>query len=96
MGSQYPLTHQRPGPHSVPSIGGPEVKQTIYGKNVNKLLENIINTMMNLSWFCIHLDFFGDYTINECRDHLTKKKMKPIFFFWKILMCILIDFNFLT
>ena len=41
MGSQYPLTHQRPGPHSVPSIGGPEGKQTIYGKNVNKLLENI-------------------------------------------------------
>ena len=41
MGSQYPLTHQRPGPHSVPSIGGPEGKQTIYGINVNKLLESI-------------------------------------------------------
>ena len=79
MGSQYPLTHQRPGPHSVPSIGGPEVKQTIYGKNVNKLLENIRNTMMNLSWFCIHLDFFGDYTINECRDHLTKKNETNFF-----------------
>ena len=35
MGSQYPLTHQCPGPHSVPPIGGHVCKQTADGKNVN-------------------------------------------------------------